>query len=184
MLAREARRPHGATDMTEPATIRSAQPDDQGALAALHAEAWRYAYRGIIPGLTLERMIARRGPARWASKGASGFRMLVMEFGGRIVGYTQYGPCRLGGRLRIGEISELYVKPECHGAGFGRALFDAARQRLAAAGLSGLLVWALAENDLACGFYQAIGGQPRFRAVERLGGVPLVKIGFHWGSGA
>jgi ribosomal protein S18 acetylase RimI-like enzyme len=170
--------------MTDSATIRSPEPGDRRALAALSAEAWRYAYRGIIPGLTLERMIARRGPARWAATGGPGYRMLVMEFGGRIVGYAQFGPCRIGGTPRMGEISELYVTPECHGAGFGRALFDAARRRLSAGGLNGLLIWALAENDLACGFYRAVGGKPRFHTVERLGGVALEKIGFHWARGA
>lgn len=108
----------------------------------------------------------------------------MLEFADRIVGYAQFGPCRIGGSPRMGEIAELYVKPECHGAGFGRALFEAARRRLAAAGLHGLLVWALAENDLACGFYRAIGGQPRLRTVERLGGAALEKIGFHWARGA
>jgi ribosomal protein S18 acetylase RimI-like enzyme len=169
--------------MTDPATIRSPQPDDRQALAALHADAWRYAYRGIIPGLTLERMIARRGPAQWGAAGGAGRGVLVIEFDGRIVGYAGYGPCRVGGSPRLGEICELYVRPECHGAGFGRALFAAARRRLTDAGLHGLLVWALADNELACGFYRAVGGRPRFRTVERLGGAALEKIGFHWARG-
>lgn len=80
----------------------------------------------------------------------------------------------------MGEIYELYVKPECHGAGFGRALFDAARRRLRGRGLRGLVVWALAENELACAFYQALGRQPRFKAFEALGGERLEKISFHW----
>ena len=80
----------------------------------------------------------------------------------------------------MGEISELYVKPECHGAGFGRSLFVEVRRRLRARKLKGLLVWALADNDLACGFYEAMGGQGRFRTFEMLGGVRLEKFAFHW----
>ena len=80
----------------------------------------------------------------------------------------------------MGEISELYVKPECQGAGFGGSLFEEARRRLRARNLNGLLVWALAENALACGFYKAMGGKERFRTFETLGGVRLEKIAFHW----
>ncbi len=166
--------------MIEVATTRLAVPDDAPAIAALHAAAWRYAYRGIIPGVALERMIVRRGPAWWAKRTGPRGGTLLLEFDGRIAGYTTFGPSRLGGRPRTGEIFELYVEPECHGAGFGRLLFEAARSRLAAAGIRGLVVWALAENGLARGFYAAMGGHERFRTTERLGGAQLAKIAYHW----
>jgi ribosomal protein S18 acetylase RimI-like enzyme len=161
-------------------TIRMSESGDGAVLAELHAEAWRYAYRGIIPGLTLERMIARRGPAWWDSPRGARHGALLLEFEGRVAGYALFGACRIDGRGHTGEISELYLRPECHGAGFGRALFEQARRRLRARGLTGLLVWALAENTIACGFYAAMGGQRRFRTSETLGGVRLEKIGFLW----
>ena len=160
-------------------TIRMSEPGDRTVLAELHAEAWRYAYRGIIPGITLERMIARRGPAWWDSRCGSRHRALLIEFDKRIVGYVMFGPCRMHSSPPLGEVYELYVKPECQGAAFGRFLFGEARRRLHARHLNGLVVWALAENDLACGFYEALGGQARFRTSETLGGVCLEKIGFH-----
>lgn len=162
--------------MTGLLTLRIAAGGDRAELAALHAEAWRYAYRGIIPGVTLERMIARRGPHWWAGRHQS----LLLEFDAQLAGYAMFGPCRGMGRRSMGEISELYVRPACHGAGFGRALFDEARRRLRARGLSGLVVWALAENTLACGFYSAMGGRDRMRRTEVLGGQRLDLIGFHW----
>lgn len=170
-------------------TIRTAEPGDAAALSGLHAEAWRYAYRGIIPGIALERMIARRGPAWWASTwtsirastSASGQRALLLEFDGRLAGYATFGRCRVRSDPPMGEIYELYVKSECHGAGFGRALFEEARRRLRARHLRGLLIWALAENELACRCYEALGGRPRFRTRETFGGVRLEKIAFHWG---
>jgi ribosomal protein S18 acetylase RimI-like enzyme len=141
-------------------TMRLSEPGDRTVLAELHAEAWRYAYRGIIPGLTLERMIARRGPAWWGSICGSGHRALLIEFDRRIVGYATFGRCRMRSQPPLGEVYELYVKPECHGAAFGRTLFEEARRRLRERHLTGLRVWALAENDLACGFYEALGGDP------------------------
>jgi len=161
-------------------TLRLARPGDADALAGLHAEAWRYAYRGIIPGITLERMIARRGPRWWDSPCGPGERALVLEFDGRIVGYASFGPARVRRDPRPGEIYELYVRPECHGAGFGRELFDEARRRLRAQGLDGLVIWALADNALACRFYAALGGRPQWRACARFGGKRLEQICFHW----
>lgn len=160
--------------------MRLSEPGDTTVLAELHAEAWRYAYRGIIPGVALERMIARRNPAWWRSNCGSRRPALLLEFDERVIGYAMFGRCRMQSNPPLGEVYELYVKPECHGAAFGRSLFCAARRRLRARGLSGLLVWALAENDLACRFYEALGGHERFRTLESLGGVRLEKIGFHW----
>jgi GNAT superfamily N-acetyltransferase len=172
--------PHDLTDMICPATIRTSEPGDRTALADLHAEAWRFAYRGIIPGIALERMIARRGPAWWESQCGPPHGAVVLEFDNRVVGYTTFGGCRTISSRRMGEIAELYVRPECQGAGFGRSLFEEARRRLRARALRGLLVWALAENDLACAFYAAMGGQRRLRTFETLGGARLEKIAFVW----
>ena len=42
-------------------TIRRAIPGDAEQIAAVHDAAWREAYRGLIPGRELERLIARAG---------------------------------------------------------------------------------------------------------------------------
>ena len=41
------------------------RPGDAEEIARVHDASWRDAYRGVIPGVELERMIARRGPAWW-----------------------------------------------------------------------------------------------------------------------
>lgn len=160
--------------------IRRAVADDAPALSALYAEAWRYAYRGIIPGLTLERMISRRGPTWWRRMHAQGGATTVLEFGDILAGYATYGRNRHGRRGAVGEIHELYLRPEYHGAGLGRRLFEAARDELKAAGMRGLLVRSLAANESACRFYRAMGGREFARASERVGGQRLPIIAFHW----
>ena len=166
--------------MNDLITIRSAEHGDGVALSELRIDAWRYAYRGIIPGLTLERMIARRGSPWWDSPRGTADCCLLLEFDNHISGYATFGQSRMRGARALGEIYELYVKPECHGAGFGRSLFDESRRRLRAQHLEQLIVWSLAENELACRFYGALGGVRRFRTSERFGGVRLELIGFHW----
>jgi len=153
---------------------------DAADLAQLHREAWQYAYRGIIPGISLEKMIARHGPASWNRMHDTGMRALVLEFDEAVAGYATFGRCRMRGVSALGEIYEFYLKPEFHGIGFGKRLFAEARRHLHARGLRRLLVWVLADNDLGCRFYAGLGGQVRMRAYERFGGVRLEKIAFLW----
>ena len=61
-------------DAGGPARMRWSTAADAAGLADLHGATWRYAYAGIIPGLTLERMIARRGRTWWARMHERGFR--------------------------------------------------------------------------------------------------------------
>jgi GNAT superfamily N-acetyltransferase len=164
----------------EMVAIRWSAQGDEFDLAALHGEAWAYAYAGIIPGLALARMTARRGPKWWRQMQASGGRTLVAECGDLLAGYAMLGACRMRGRSACGEIYELYLRPECQGIGFGRRLFDASRTELRGHGLSGLVIWSLARNEIGCRFYRAVGGREFARARERIGGVELEKIGFGW----
>src|SRR5260370_16224518 len=63
-------------------SIRAARLGDEGEIASVHDAAWREAYRGVIPGRELERMIARRGPSWWRLAIARRTPLLVVEFGG------------------------------------------------------------------------------------------------------
>lgn len=160
--------------------IRRSQAEDAPALAALYAEAWRYAYRGIIPGVVLERMVARRGPRWWRRMHGMGGATAILEFEGTPAGYATFGRSRLGSLGAGGEIYELYLKPEYHGAGLGRQLFRAARDELRADGLRGLVVRSLVANETACRFYRAMGGREFARSTERVGGTRLATVAFHW----
>lgn len=163
-----------------PVATRWSNAADAAGLADLHRSAWRYAYSGIIPGLALERMIARRGRPWWARMHERGFRALVAESAGAVAGYATLGPGR-SGTPRTGEIYELYVLPEYHGCGVGRRLFADARRQLAGHRLDRLVVWALADNSVACRFYAAMGGAEYGRTEDRFCGLPLAKIGYRWG---
>ena len=115
-------------------SIRAARLGDEGEIATVHDAAWREAYRGVIPGRELERMIARRGPEWWRLAIARRTPLLVLEFGDSVVGYISYGRNRVPALGYGGEIFELYLAPECQGCGFGRRMFDAARKDLAGHG--------------------------------------------------
>lgn len=160
--------------------IRKARPGDANAIAAVHDAAWRSAYRGLIPGVELEKMVERRGPRWWDAAIRRGSRLSVLLVGETIAGYVNYGGNRTKSLPYGAEIYEIYLDPEHQGLGFGQRLFAAARRDLALARIEGLVVWALAENDGAIGFYKAMGGQPVASSTEQFGTKTLDKIAFAW----
>lgn len=150
-------------------TIRGARASDAEAIAGVHDAAWRDAYRGIIPGRELEKMVARRGPRWWHTAIMRGSRLSVLDFDDVIGGYASYGRNRVPALPFAGEIFELYLAPEFQGLGFGKRLFQAARKDLAEHGYATVLVWALADNERAIAFYLRLGGRIVRRAEERFG---------------
>jgi ribosomal protein S18 acetylase RimI-like enzyme len=160
--------------------VRRAKPSDASAIAATHDEAWRNAYQGIIPGPELDKLINRRGPQWWDSAIRKGSRIAVLAFGDCIAGYANYGRNRARSLYYDGEVYELYLRPEFQGLGFGRKLFSAVRRDLVQSGLNSLVVWALADNEPAVGFYRALGGKAVARSSERFGTRALDKVAFAW----
>jgi len=160
--------------------IRVAEPADAAGVAVVHDASWREAYRGIIPGAHLERMVQRRGAAWWANAIARGSRIAVLDVGDGVAGYASYGRNRAASLPFRGEIFELYLAPEYQGLGFGRRLFNAARRELAGHGLSSVVVWSLADNERALGFYAALGGLLVGRAHESFDDVSRERLAFGW----
>lgn len=161
-------------------TTRWSRHSDAQTLARIYREAWRYAYAGLIPGLTLERMVARRGATWWGRRHGPRAHVLVVELDGEIRGYAMLGPCRSRRFRCAGEIYELYIDPVCHGAGLGRALFEAARHWLDQQTHDDLIVWSLAVNEIGCRFYRALGGRPAAHGRVRLGETTFERIAYIW----
>lgn len=159
-------------------SIRHAKADDAEALSKVFDKAWREAYLGIIPGVTLDKMFARRGERWWRSTVTRGRPLVVLDIGQGIVGYASYGRCRDRSVPAEGEIDELYLLPEYQGLGLGRRLFQAVRNDLRHHAMKRVVVWALADNERACAFYGAMGGRSVAHVQERIGGTPLAKIAY------
>jgi ribosomal protein S18 acetylase RimI-like enzyme len=160
--------------------IRSAKADDAEGLALAHDDAWLYAYRGIIPGRELDRMVQRRGPDWWSRALLRNRNIMVVTVGRELAGYSSFGRNRTASLPVSGEIFELYVRPEFHGIGIGRRLFDSSRAALETRGYAGLAVWALRENEDGCRFYRAMSGMETARGTETFGDTVLEKLAFTW----
>ncbi len=159
---------------------RPARSGDAEALARVRAAAWEFAYAGLIPQPLLSHMGRQRTAEAWRRRIASRGRPLVVELGGRVLGYAEFGTLRGWQGRAPGEIYELYLDPVAHGAGLGRRLFAMARRVLERSGHRGLLVRSLAGNEIGCRFYRALGGREAARYPRRLGGRLFEEIAFRW----
>jgi ribosomal protein S18 acetylase RimI-like enzyme len=159
-------------------SIRRARTEDALPLTRVFEAAWREAYQGIIPGVALERMLARRGPRWWRSAVGRGRPLVVLDIGQGVAGYVSYGRSRDRSLPADGEIDELYLAPEYQGLGFGRRLFQAVRNDLHDRDLPRIVVWALSDNERACAFYRRLGGRQIAEVEERVAGTPLRKTAF------
>ncbi len=159
-------------------SIRRARTEDAAALSGVFDSAWREAYQGIIPGVALDRMMARRGPRWWLSTIGRGRPLVVLDIGEKVAGYASYGRCRDRGLPADGEIDELYLAPEYQGLGFGKRMFKAVRNDLEDRGAKSVAIWCLSDNERGCAFYRTMGGRLIAETAERFSGVALTKSCF------
>jgi ribosomal protein S18 acetylase RimI-like enzyme len=160
--------------------LRAARTADCEALAGIHNEAWLGAYRGVLHGVDLQKMVSRRGAGWWRGALARGVNIKILSIAEVPAGYATYGPCRLRNTGMAGEIYELYLKPEYQGLGFGRTLFDSVRETLATKSMPSVAVQVLSDNLPARAFYKALGGRLTARSWYRIGGKRLELSVYAW----
>jgi ribosomal protein S18 acetylase RimI-like enzyme len=140
---------------------------DAQAVARLHSDSWKSAYRGILRDDYLNTLVYPDREALWetrlANPGSAGFGF-VAENGDRLVGFAYAVPHHhpTWGTL----LDNLHVAPDMKSRGLGRALLrlvcDEQVRRWPADGLH-LLVFE--ENTNARGFYGQLGAEARERVL-------------------
>ena len=152
--------------MTE-VTIRRATAEDAEALARLHVDAWRMAYRGLVPDSRLDGLDYERRAARFRERlgghgleaGPSKEETYVAEREGEVLGFVTLGDCRDADvdPARVGEIWGIYLAPRHWRQGAGTCLCRFAERLLASRGCVEVKLWVLAGNSRARRFYEAMG---------------------------
>jgi len=165
--------------------LRAATSNDAEAIAQLHAESWRTAYRGIYRDEYLDSDVAddrlHVWTGRFASPSDNQFVMLATE-GEDLLGFV----CAYGKHdVRWGTlIDNLHVRPGQQGRGIGRQLLAAgaawSRERYPEAPLH---LWVLDGNTKARHFYERLGAEPHESAVnEPPGGGSAIGWRYVWPS--
>lgn len=128
--------------------------DDRRAISKVYEESWKFAYKGLIPQDYLDSI----PEGNWAKAvDLPGWNTLLMLDGVRIVGTSSYCHSRFDDWKDYGEIISIYFLPGYMGKGYGRALLQAAVDKLAEMGCRDILLWVLAENERAKRFYEKNG---------------------------
>lgn len=153
--------------------IRPARPEDAAAIAHVHVEGWRTAYRGIMPDAFLENLAVEPRRRFWhdllSSPPAHTCMYVAEDAGGGVIGFALGGPERTDDPAHRGELQAIYVLEQHHRRGIGRLLVEAVARDLVRQGLASMLVWVLQENPWHR-FYEALGGQRlREREIEIAG---------------
>jgi len=141
--------------------IRPAVAGEARAIAAVHVDSWRAAYRGLLPDSSLDRLSVDERERQWIETlGEASDRsgVIVAEEGGVVVGFASWGPSRdEDAGEHTGEVPAIYLDPATVGTGVGRELFDAATRALRQAGYARATLWVLQVNERARRFYERAG---------------------------
>jgi ribosomal protein S18 acetylase RimI-like enzyme len=135
--------------------IRDMEPEDAEEKGRIHFMSWIVTYTGhfddnVMKELTLERSVraAKLYPEN----------TLVAVVDGVIKGFSCYIKCRDDDLQDAGEVMALYVLRSHQGLGLGKRLMEASMERLH--GHDTVVVWVLASNTKARGFYRHMGFVP------------------------
>jgi len=142
-------------------TLRDGTGHDAAAIARLHAESWRSAYRGMLSDEYLDNRVHLERAALWQQRFAEQlekpFFVILAETEADLVGFACAFPDEhptYGAYL-----DNLHVVPQLTGQGIGRRLLTAVAERLLADGRrSGLYLWVIEQNFRARRFYSKAGG--------------------------
>ncbi len=137
--------------MTEPATLREeVVPADEAAVRALVAATRRFSPAELEVAAELVRERLGRGEA-------SGYRFLLAERDGRVLGYACYGA--IAGTAGSYDLYWIVVHPAEQGRGLGRCLLREVEQRVSATGARRVYAETSARSDYAPtrAFYAAAG---------------------------
>lgn len=105
------------------------------------------------------------GREAWLSaRQAAGFPVLVAEIDGVVAGFASFGDFRAWEGYRFTVEHSVYVAPDRHRAGIGRALLAALIERALAAGKHAMIGGIEAGNTASIRLHEALG----FREVGRL----------------
>jgi ribosomal protein S18 acetylase RimI-like enzyme len=157
--------------VTSRVRVRPGHAADADAAAAVFLACWHRSYAHVLPARVRARYDEASARAMWRRIFAAADGVLVADVAGRgVCGVTRYGPDPDQGldpaqgpdadQPAVGHIFSLYVHPDAQGLGLGRALLEAATERLRAAGHREATLWVFAANTGARGFYERLGWRP------------------------
>lgn len=128
-------------------------------IAAIHADSWRSAYRGIYGDSFLDNDVHRERHGFWRRRIPELRTLDAQLFLATVDGVPAGFSCvEFGAQCTHGAyIDNLHVLPDFQGHGMGRALVDCAAAWARARGVRSIYLFVFEGNAMARGFYAATG---------------------------
>lgn len=163
---------------------RFARGSDVQAIAALHADSWRRAYRGLLPDAYLDHAVFADRAAVWQQRFNDADEQpvtltIIAELNGEIVGFAHsfVDEDPKWGTL----LDNLHVRHDAKRLGVGtRLMAETARRLDESAQASGLYLWVLENNAAARRFYDSLGGRVTGSGVSHEGGGSAPSLRYWW----
>ena len=166
------------------ATIEPATDLDARAIAQVHVLAWQHAYRDLLPADYLAGLSVDWRETVWRDAIALGEpQVLVARLVGEVIGFASFGRSRdADAPAGCAELWAIYLSLTAWSRGIGRALWQAARDALAAQGFGSVTLWVMEGNARAIRFYEAAGFVLDADSAKRfeIGGQPLVEVRYRF----
>lgn len=143
----------------DPIQIRTATASDTPAIAHIINEAWKLAYRGIVPQSILDNLSDDKkavqlqiGLERYPA-----MRYYLLEADGVPLGASCLHPAREDDLPRAAEFSFFYFLPNSWRRGYGTSLLQYLIHEAIEQGYRQICCWVLEDNHRAIAFYESQG---------------------------
>jgi GNAT superfamily N-acetyltransferase len=165
------------SDPSRPFVLRLAASADAKLIAAMHAQSWASAYRGILPDDFLDREMSAERETHWNTRfeelaeGAGEVLIAIQD--DRPIGFVcLVAPDENGSVL----VDNLHALPGAKGSGLGTAMLTVAAQWARDRGATSLHLLVLEPNVAAIGFYESRGWRLAGRENDTMGGIDIVAL--------
>ena len=151
--------------------IRKMRDADIQQVQRIARTTWNATYEGIIPLVVQNNFLDSHYSDESMKLRMERSVLYVAEFEGKIAGFANFSPVRVGGKV---ELAAIYVDPECQGKGIGTALLQQAINELP--GIQEIYVNVEKENKIGINFYKAKGFEIVKEFEEQFDGHSLKQI--------
>ena len=170
--------------MNDDIRLRSANPSDARAIAAVHISSWQTTYPGIVDQAYIDSLAIDERTAVWErrlrgeSRGQSD-TIVAESTAGSVVGFLSGGQIREPEPGFDAELHAIYLEQSAQGLGIGRHLSREWAGIAIGRGYRAAVVRVLALNPARL-FYERLGAR-RIRDAElAIGGKPYPEIWYGW----
>ena len=142
--------------------IRQAKIEDAADIADIHIDAWRVAYKGIIPNSYLQKLSTKIRADQWVKSlsDIDNRTFVKVNNNSKIIGWISFGVSRNNLSAEMAEIYAIYFHPDFWGKGYGKQLLKVAEKELEQKGFTEIMLWVLELNSRARIFYKKAGYAP------------------------